>query len=417
MGQSTPYYIGKILLDTGYLDQHHLDNALAEQKLSEELLCQVLIRKGVLKDIDIKVPLMLQQHLGSVESALQLAAGERQTLGDLLVQSGHITGAQLDKALNEQKQSGELLGEVFRRLGMLNEQQLNALLTFQRNQTDAGRDSPLRLGELLVATGKITRQNLEDALRKQKTSAKNLGEILVDEGYARPSCIAHCARYQKALLGSVLSAVIFLGMAAESYAGEMCTFSQQLQSQPMKAQFIAKIASAVGNMMTSGVSGVSDQLVATGVGVALTVGSMVAYNSQTDSAIESDAPIGITAPAYSAKVGGTFRTQGIDSLSKDCLACHDGGAASNIDVDYKNAPGQHATHYDGKKQHPIGMNYAAYVAMGSRNYKPVPEYSSKMVFVDGKVGCLTCHNPLNPEEKHLVMSDQGSALCLSCHNK
>ncbi len=417
MGQSAPYFIGKILLDTGFLNQHHLDTALAEQKQSEELLCQVLIRKGVLKDIDIKVPLMLQQHLGSIESALQLAAGERQTLGDLLVQSGHISGAQLDQALSEQRQSGELLGEVFRRLGMLNEQQLNAILTFQRNQGDAGRNSPLRLGELLVTTGKISRDHLKDALRKQKISARNIGEILIEEGYARPGCIAHCARYQKALLGTVLSAVISLGMAAESYAGEMCTFSQQLQSPPMKAQFIAKIASAVGTMMSSGVSGVSDQLVATGVGVALTIGSLVAYNSQTEDTVLSDAAVGITAPAYSAKGGGTFKTQGIDSLSKDCLACHDGVAASGIDVDYKNTPGQPANHYDGKKQHPIGMNYAAYVAMGSRNYKPVSEYSSKMVFVDGKVGCLTCHNPLNPEEKHLVMSDQGSALCLSCHNK
>jgi predicted CXXCH cytochrome family protein len=56
-------------------------------------------------------------------------------------------------------------------------------------------------------------------------------------------------------------------------------------------------------------------------------------------------------------------------------------------------------------------------AAASKDYKSQLGANNKMVFVNGKVGCLTCHNPLNPEKGHLVMSDQKSALCLTCHNK
>jgi predicted CXXCH cytochrome family protein len=61
------------------------------------------------------------------------------------------------------------------------------------------------------------------------------------------------------------------------------------------------------------------------------------------------------------------------------------------------------------------MSYNNYVA-ADRGFKPVG-MNGAMIFADGKVGCLTCHNPLNPEKGHLVMSDRNSALCLTCHNK
>jgi len=40
-----------------------------------------------------------------------------------------------------------------------------------------------RLGEILVSAGKITREQLENALNKQKKTAKKLGAILIEEGY------------------------------------------------------------------------------------------------------------------------------------------------------------------------------------------------------------------------------------------
>ncbi|WP_243688226.1 cytochrome c3 family protein [Geotalea toluenoxydans] len=40
-----------------------------------------------------------------------------------------------------------------------------------------------------------------------------------------------------------------------------------------------------------------------------------------------------------------------------------------------------------------------------------------MVLVDGRVGCLTCHDPLNRKAPHLVASNDRSNLCLTCHIK
>jgi hypothetical protein len=109
---------------------------------------------------------------------------------------------------------------------MLTEDQLIGLLAFQHNQ-DAAKDSPLRLGELLVATGCISREQLEDALRKQTLSRKRLGEVLVEEGYVSPGRVRYGIRLQKMLINSVLAAILSLGMGATGHAA-----SVQLQWDP-----------------------------------------------------------------------------------------------------------------------------------------------------------------------------------------
>jgi len=217
MRQTIKRHIGRILLDGRFLSQHDLDSALEEQKHTKELLGQVLVRMGVLTAEDVKAPLIAQEYLGDLEEAVSVAAGERQLLGELLVQSGRVTNAQLDHAIAEQRRSGEKLGDVFKRLGMLTDRQLNALLEFQFNQGGA-HTSPLRLGNLLVATGHITSEQLEDALRRQALSHKKLGEILIEAGYVLPSRINYSIRVQKMLLNAALAAILSLGMSTGSDA-------------------------------------------------------------------------------------------------------------------------------------------------------------------------------------------------------
>lgn len=218
MGDSVPRHLGRILLDGKFLTQRSLDSALEEQKRTKELLGQILVRMGVLREEDIRVPLLVQRHLSTLSGAANIAAGERQLLGELLVRSGRITDELLDYAISEQKRTGERLGEVFKRLGMLSEGQLNALLDFQLSQ-GMGSDSPLRLGELLVATGHITREQLEHALRRQPLSKSRLGEVLVEEGYVRPSHIKHGIRLQKMLINAVLAAIISIDAGVVGNAG------------------------------------------------------------------------------------------------------------------------------------------------------------------------------------------------------
>jgi predicted CXXCH cytochrome family protein len=117
----------------------------------------------------------------------------------------------------------------------------------------------------------------------------------------------------------------------------------------------------------------------------------------------------VTAPAAT--------TPQVDPLSKECIGCHDGASGPNVEVNLRNNPagrGSHVHSFDG--EHPIGMIYQSYVDM-KPGYKPISGQERNMVMVNGAVGCLTCHDPLNPAKGHLVKSDKNSALCLTCHDK
>ena len=107
----------------------------------------------------------------------------------------------------------------------------------------------------------------------------------------------------------------------------------------------------------------------------------------------------------------------LDTVSFDCITCHDGISAPLHDIRFKND----TVRTDGMKMvigpHPIGMHYgsAAYAKPGT--LRDQSSLNEDMVLVDGRVGCLSCHNPLNPEKKHLIVGLDQSKLCLTCHVK
>ncbi|MBK5274819.1 MAG: hypothetical protein JJE30_07190 [Desulfuromonadales bacterium] len=204
--------LGQILMDGGFLSSSNLVRALAEQKQTNELLGQILVRMGVVGPVEIKAALSVQDHLGNLEDAIRSAAGTRQMLGALLIMAGRITNEQLEHAIAVQKITGEKLGEVFTRLGILKVEQLDNLLAFQKNQTNGSTTSnPFRLGEILVTAGYITRGQLDDALLKQYSSAKKLGEVLVEDGYAAPHHVSHGIRLQQSLITAALAAILACG--------------------------------------------------------------------------------------------------------------------------------------------------------------------------------------------------------------
>jgi chitodextrinase len=217
MGE-TAHQIGRILRGGRLVSQHALDATLAELQHAEELLGQVLVRMGILSKGDDNVPQLAMTHSGNIDNAVRLAAGERQLLGELLAQSGHITDTQLELAVAEHQRSGEKLGDVFTRFGYITKPQLKALLDFQNIQ-GASSTSPLRLGNLLVEAGHITCEQLENALHLQSLSRKKLGEVLIDAGYVLPDHVTFFVRLQKMVMTTVLAAILSFGMTAESKAG------------------------------------------------------------------------------------------------------------------------------------------------------------------------------------------------------
>ncbi|NOX97089.1 MAG: hypothetical protein GXO98_03305 [Nitrospirae bacterium] len=96
----------------------------------------------------------------------------------------------------------------------------------------------------------------------------------------------------------------------------------------------------------------------------------------------------------------------LDSFSRECLSCHDGTISKMPSVSVREGIWKHGV----SLSHPIGVRYPR--DGDFRAYLP-----KKIRLFDGKVGCLSCHDPYAKERNLLVMSNRRSRLCLSCHNK
>ncbi len=93
-------------------------------------------------------------------------------------------------------------------------------------QEDQGRlisiPEAFRLGEILVATNIITRNQLEDVITRQKLSPdKKMGELLHEAGYVQPHQIDHGLRIQQKLLAAALAAAISLSPVSASHCAEL----------------------------------------------------------------------------------------------------------------------------------------------------------------------------------------------------
>lgn len=143
--------------------------------------------------------------------------GPRRPLGQILVDGELISAADLDRALQQQKKTGELLGEVLLRLGRLGEPELKAALAIQEDLSSLDRalklaaGARLRLGELLVESHRITKEDLDRALAEQKRTNEKLGEVLVRLGVLAPAEVEAALAFQSQLEDPVQPSKLRLG--------------------------------------------------------------------------------------------------------------------------------------------------------------------------------------------------------------
>lgn len=116
-----------------------------------------------------------------------------------------------------------------------------------------------------------------------------------------------------------------------------------------------------------------------------------------------------------AKSGyGVEHVKNLDTFSAGCLACHDGKSASKVRPSIINSPNKKDVKTSISTKHPIGMDYEKYSAL-NKSLKSLDEMSQNLNLTDGRVGCLTCHDPLNSERNHLRITKTGIDLCSACH--
>lgn len=74
-------------------------------------------------------------------------------------------------------------------------QPLWGIVSIEVKNVDFSRKK-LRIGDVLIAAGVLTKEKLEEALEKQKGTGHRIGEVLIDEGYVNEEQVAHALSEQ-----------------------------------------------------------------------------------------------------------------------------------------------------------------------------------------------------------------------------
>jgi hypothetical protein len=99
-------------------------------------------------------------------------------------------------------------------------------------------DRPPKLGEILLAQGTITQEQLALALERQKTSGRRLGEELVKAGFVKRSVVSRALRIQRRI---VFGALTTLAAATLSPPIHAATRSQIAVTAVVPAQTVGKL--------------------------------------------------------------------------------------------------------------------------------------------------------------------------------
>jgi hypothetical protein len=90
----------------------------------------------------------------------------------------------------------------------------------------ASASKAFRLGNILIAAGQITREQLNDTLAQQKDSPGKIGELLVERGYLQQSQVDQGIRLQQILVAMTLGTAIALSLPVTvEAAGSTASFS------------------------------------------------------------------------------------------------------------------------------------------------------------------------------------------------
>lgn len=120
INKNTKTNLGALLLRLGLIDEDQLEHAMSEHQRTGVMLSKILVRLGMVSED------ALTQILGT-----QMQSTMKMRLGEMLLQQGYITEPQLEKALEEQKKTGQRLGRTLVSLGFLPEERLIEILSAQ----------------------------------------------------------------------------------------------------------------------------------------------------------------------------------------------------------------------------------------------------------------------------------------------
>ena len=111
-------------------------------------------------------------------------------------------------------------------------------------------------------------------------------------------------------------------------------------------------------------------------------------------------------------LGGTTNLDDKAATSLTCLQCHDGAVARGGAM-----PAAAAGPTVGPRSHPVMISYAQVCLEKPTKFNTVSAVSGRLHLRENQVDCVTCHTYSPDGRWHQALSNQRSALCLTCHRK
>ncbi len=192
--------LGQILLKSSTITSDQLYAALERQRREGGQLGEIIVNMQVVSKETLDTYLLLQQTLRDRvrdEEREEERPPERLRLGELLVDAGIITQAQLEGAMAHQRAVNCLLGESLVSTRAMSPEMLTTFLNIQRVLDEhyltpqralhlingIMRERVSNLGMLLFAGGLISQYQLDVALAYQREHGGVIGEIIVELGF------------------------------------------------------------------------------------------------------------------------------------------------------------------------------------------------------------------------------------------
>ena len=193
--------IGEILTSENLVTESELSDALERQAVDPKPLGQILLELGLISEEELNRVLADQVRTNnpSLLSSLFLDPKLTQSLPESLAQHHQvlpltISGDELVVATGTQLEAGaaaELASLIGRNLHPIPAvpEEVGPAINQLYGRLRKRRLKELRLGEVLIEEGLITKKQLEECLDKQKGSEKKLGEILMDRGFVNEDAV------------------------------------------------------------------------------------------------------------------------------------------------------------------------------------------------------------------------------------
>jgi hypothetical protein len=177
--------------------QYSLALVLANQKRQNIQLSALMVEIGILTPTDLMTVAFIQNAVSDPAEVLTAVSGIRSRLSDLLMQEKKITSHQLEQAFEMNPDSGKHLGEVLISMGWMKVSDFSVNLSIKRQveQLSQSQDH-LRIGDIMIALNYVSNDQLEDALIKQQSTDKKIGEVLVENGYVQAEELGRALRIQ-----------------------------------------------------------------------------------------------------------------------------------------------------------------------------------------------------------------------------